>query len=230
MKKSLPFIYLVLVFWSCSKEEIGPLDLYGEAYFPLHTGNFVIYNVDHTVYDLNGETQSIYQLKESVVDSFASISGIHIYTIHRERWNDAEQQWKLIEAWSARLENNEAVVAQGTIQYLKLKLPLSKDKSWDGNIYNIEEEEMYQADSLGLDYQVQGGEVISNSITVIQKNNLDKIVETDYRIEKYAPNIGLIYKEITNLEYCTSNDDCLGQQIIEQGQIYKQTILSFGNE
>jgi hypothetical protein len=60
------------------------------------------------------------------------------------------------------------------------------------------------------------------------------------RIEKYAPGIGLIYKEILDLKYCTVPSNCLGyctsfidcieKDIILSGLIYKQSIIAYGDE
>lgn len=230
MLKQLVIIIALSFTLACSSDRIGPLQNYGAEYFPLKTGDFRIYQVDQTVYELGTASTTNFQLKESVVDSFTNQSGGFTYTIHREIWDDAQQTWDLSEVWSARLSDTEAILVEGNTQYLKLKFPLVADKKWDGNLYNTMDEETYTADSIDLIYIIDEQTNIEHTITVVQKNNLDKIVETDYRIEKYAPEIGLIYKETINLIYCTSTDSCLGQQVIESGITYKQAMIASGNE
>lgn len=221
----------ILVFcFGCSADRVEPIDSYGMEYFPLQTGNYIIYNVDQTIYELGNASNSFYQLKETVVDSFLNQSGTYTYSLHREIWDDVNQIWSISQVWSARLTDTEAVIAEGNTNYLKLKFPLISKKNWDGNLYNTNENEVYTADSIGLSYAMNQDTNIDQTITIVQSDNLDKIVETDYRIEKYGPGIGLIFKEIINLEYCTSDDSCLGQQIVESGSIYKQSIITFGNE
>jgi len=225
------FSIIVFVFcFGCSADRVEPIDSYGVEYFPLQTGNYIIYDVDQTIYELGNASNSFYQLKESVIDSFLNQSGTYTYSLHREIWDDVNQIWNISQVWSARLTDTEAVIAEGNTNYLKLKFPLISEKSWDGNSYNTSETEIYTADSIGISYAMNQDTNIEQTITIVQSNNLDKIVETDYRIEKYAPEVGLIFKEIINLEYCTSSDSCLGQQIIESGLIYKQSIIAFGNE
>lgn len=230
MVKQVSVVFTLIFFIGCNVDDIGPLSDHGAEYFPLQTGSYIIYQVDQTIYELETPSNSSYQLKESVIDSFVNLTGDYTYTIHREIWDDFQQVWNLSEVWSARRSDTEAVLSEGNTDYLKLKFPLIADKSWDGNLYNMQDEMIYKTDSVDLVYNVDSQVSIEKSITIIQKNNLDKIVETDYRIEKYAPGIGLIYKEIINLEFCTSSDACLGQQIIESGLTYKQSIIAYGNE
>ncbi len=224
------FIILTLsLYITCSPSRVEPVEQFGDEYFSLQTGSFVIYDVDQTIHEVGIPSSTNFQLKESVIDSFINQAGGHTYTIHREVWDDVLQVWNLSAVWSARIENNEVVLAEGNTQYLKLKLPLIAGKAWDGNLYNTMMEETYTADSIDLPYAIDQDTDIEHTITIVQKDNQDIIVETDYRIEKYAPDIGLIYKEITNLEYCTL-EGCIGQQIIESGLVYKQSIIAFGNE
>ena len=183
---------------ACSADRIGPNKNHGVEYFPLQTGNFKIYEVNQTVHELGIPSITNFRMKESVVDSFANQSGGYTYTIHRRIWNNAQQAWNLLEVWSARRTDTEAVLAEGNTNFLKLKFPLISEKKWDGNLYNTMDEEIYTADSINIPYIIDEQTSIDNTITIVQKNNLDKIVETDYRIEKYAPEIGLIYREVIN--------------------------------
>jgi hypothetical protein len=223
-------IVLLVCCWGCTSDTISPIDSYGTEYFPLETGNYIIYTVDQTTFELGNASNHSFQLKETVVDSFLNQAGTYTYSLHREIWDDINQAWNLSAVWSTRLTDTEAIVAEGNKNFLKLKFPLISEKEWDGNLYNTNDMELYKADSIGFNHVLNPDLNIEQTITIVQNDNLDKIVETDYRIEKYAPGIGLIFKEITNLEYCTSSDACLGQQIVESGFIYKQAMIAFGNE
>lgn len=230
MMKQVAVVFTLVFLIGCTVENIEPLSNRGVEYFSLQTGSYIIYQVDQTIYELETPSNSSYQLKESVIDSFVNLTGDYTYTIHREIWDDVQGVWNLSEVWSARKSATEAVLSEGNTDYLKLKFPLIAEKKWNGNLYNMQEEMIYKTDSIDLIYNIDAQSSIANTITIVQQNNQDKIVETDYRMEKYAPEIGLIYKEIINLEYCTSSDACLGQQIIESGLTYKQAIIAYGDE
>lgn len=49
----------------------------------------------------------------------------------------------------------------------------------------------------------------------------------DVRNSVYALAIGLVYHEETS-EYCTIGD-CIGEQVVENGRIYKQTLTGHGD-
>ena len=53
------------------------------------------------------------------------------------------------------------------------------------------------------------------------------IVKKDVRMSVYAKSIGLVYREATVLYYCTVGN-CIGQQIVENGTILKQTLKDYG--
>jgi hypothetical protein len=64
------------------------------------------------------------------------------------------------------------------------------------------------------------------TMKVIQNDFTDAIVGRDERSEIYARNIGLIEKEVIQLEYCTT-PGCLGQQKVDKGVIYRQTLKAY---
>jgi hypothetical protein len=66
-----------------------------------------------------------------------------------------------------------------------------------------------------------------NTITVTQNVYDDIPTGKDQRSEIYAKDVGLVYKEIVQLKYCTSGS-CLGQQFVEKGVILNQSIKSNG--
>ena len=49
----------------------------------------------------------------------------------------------------------------------------------------------------------------------------------DVRKAVYVKEIGLVYRELSVLEYCTIGN-CIGYQIVENGTIRKQTLSKHG--
>jgi hypothetical protein len=66
-----------------------------------------------------------------------------------------------------------------------------------------------------------------NTFTVEQEQNEDFFVFNDERREVYARDIGLVYKKVVQLGYCT-DDHCLGQQKIDHGFEMKLVIKQYG--
>jgi len=228
MKHHLFYILLVLSLFKCSSENLEPdTNRVGFDYFPLIVGDSLIYDVEEIDFDIVGVVDtSQYLLKSVVADSFLSQSGDVTYIIHRYEKEFVGDPWQFITAWSSYRNSNQAVVVEENVPFLKITFPLETEKSWDGNRLNTSEEDIYTLDSVGFEYI--GEEIFDNTITVVQNNNQDSLIQLDRRAEIYASGVGLIYKEDVLLNYC-ADPSCIGQQEIEDGRIFIQKVRSETN-
>lgn len=207
---------------SCSKDpEPRRADL---EYFPLRTGYYQIYEVDETNYTVaGGASSSSYQLKAEVVDSLPTADGYR-YRIQRYVRNNDSAQWSYVDTWSAIATSLRVTVSEGNTSYVKLTFPAAEGKKWNGNAYNTLGEDEYEIESVGQPLDSLGAD---DCIIVMQEDLDDPIVSMDVRKEIYARGIGLVYREISQLNYCT-DPDCLGQKQIEDGIISRQKIIEHG--
>ncbi len=220
------FVAIVILAGACDDaDESVPADI-GLDYFPLQTGNYYIYNIEETIFSEVAPVQNlISQMKVEVVDSFPTPEGIYTYVLSRMTRDDENAVWQDLDTWSTRGNDREMIVNEGNVPYLKLTFPVRQGKTWNGNKYNNYGEDEYELTALGGSMEVNGTS-FANTLTVTQELNDDIIVFQDIRKEVYAKGIGLIYKETAQLNYCT-DDNCLGQQIIESGTIYIQELAQY---
>lgn len=212
---------------ACTSDEFKPADR-GLDYFPLKTGLYHIYKVDSIGYSEVAEPETLaYELMTEVTDSFPNPEGNFTYVISRFKRLDSTSAWQNFDTWSARVSNREAVVNEGAVSFVKLVFPVVAKSVWDGNKFNSNDTDEYEITVFQQPYMA-GGMTFESAITVEQENNEDFIVFLDERKEVYARGVGLVYKEITQLQYCV-DDNCRGQQIIERGTIYKQELIEYGN-
>jgi hypothetical protein len=199
----------------------------GIDYFPLRTGLYQIYDIDEIRYSQVAEPETLaYQLITEVVDSFPNAGGGFTYVIYRSTRDDETDVWQFLDTWSARLDEDQAVVIEGNTPYVKLAFPPVSGKTWDGNkLSNLEEDE-YEVKAYDVPSTV-GGTTFDKTLAVEQEFNDDPIVFTDIRVETYARNIGLINKETTQIVFCQS-ETCSGNELIESGIILKQQISEYG--
>lgn len=222
------FTFCLLLLAACSESTVEPdFQRTGEEYFPLEVGRYGIYNVESITFDILGNIDTaIFQLKSEVVDSFASQSGDITYIIHRHTRNTENDPWEFQRAWSAYINSNQAVMIEENIPYLKITFPVENDRQWDGNKLNTLEQDDYVLDSLGSAY-ITPNDTIDNTLTVIQSDNQDFIIQQDKRVEIYGLDIGLVYQQSLLLNYC-AEPDCIGLEEVESGFSYTQELVEYG--
>ncbi|HTH55691.1 MAG TPA: hypothetical protein VL728_06565 [Cyclobacteriaceae bacterium] len=225
------FFCVMLILDGCSSpESVRISDL---SYFPLRVGNYQIYqvsetNIQHASCDDTSQPTKAYELKVSTDDSVKNSEGGYTYLIHRYTRNDSTQSWTDLDTWSARLTANQAIVNEGNTSYVRLQFPLTNNGKWNANLYNNSTPEYDTLRNLGKAYQLSNSKKYSTTLTVIQADNRDFFVFQDKRFEVYAPSVGLIYKEVTQLTYLQGS--CYGQQKVGTGLIYSQTLKSTGHD
>jgi hypothetical protein len=220
-------VFLTLILSSCGGDEVEKATDNGAEYFPLQVGFYQIYDVHEIKYsEVTEPDTSDYQLLTEVVDSFPNTAGDYTYVIYRSSREDENSAWKFIETWSARKDSDQAVEVEGNTSYVKLQFPLAADKTWNGNMLNNGEEDTYTIKIYDAPFAA-GGMTFDKTLTIEQELNDDPIVYTDIRSEVYAREVGLVYKETTQLRYCQS-ENCAGNEVIDSGLILKQQIIEYG--
>jgi len=213
---------------SCdSSDENPPFDS-GKDYFPLRKGTFQIYDVVEIQYTLGVPETLKYELRTVVTDSFPNAEGGFTYVILRSKKDEGQPDFLPLNTWSSRIEERQVVTQEENISFVKIKLPVAKDDEWDGNLYNVLGEDTYLMEEVKTSLAVNSV-TYDDCIVINQNDNQDFVVFLDQRKEIYAKHAGLVYKETRLLNYCTVGP-CLGQQQIESGMIYTQTIKSHGVE
>lgn len=215
---------------SCGQStlEYTPEDL-GKSFFPLSIGDYREYRIHQIQYELFGNHDTLeYFLKEHVADTFINQTGGITYTLNRYVRPEDSVPWEIDSVWTAIESLTNVVVHENNTPYVKMIFPVVDMKEWDGNAFNILEEELYRFENVFKPFVVNGEEY-GSTVKVIQEYNPDSIVMTDIRNEIYAENVGLIYKESFILHYCTENE-CLGMKIIEGGRVYIQELIGYGKE
>ncbi|MCX7727872.1 MAG: hypothetical protein N2203_00210 [Bacteroidia bacterium] len=224
---------VILIFFSCKKNNHSPLVDLGTDYFPVKTGNYIIYNVDSTVYDEMTHIPKTYkyQLKEIITQSFQNDEGTTAYRLERYiRWYDSTKPydqipWQIKNVWTIIPYNNSIEKVEENIRYVKLIFPVKQNQQWDGNAKNTLGKKIYSYE------YIDQSETINNhsfeKVLKVKQYQFRSLIQYQNETEKYARHIGLVYKEITHLESQTILPNVPVENRAEKGYIYKMQVVDW---
>ncbi len=230
-------LLLVLSIFSCA-EESKMLDNaeFGYQYFPVDIGDYRLFRVDSTIVDNNGGTilQSRFFIKEEITESFKSAFGETIFRVERSRSETRDGNYTITDVWTAQRDEVIAIRTEENLRFNKLKFPIVLNNKWEGNAFENLTDVFIAGDRVEVykdwgDYEVIAkginmtvfGIDYSDVVTVKQADH-DFLLEKRSSYEHYAPNVGLIRKEMVILD--TQCQTCENQAWIDKAD--KGFILS----
>ena len=228
----------------------------GYTYFPDQVGKYVIYDVDSFFYDgiiptynysNSFQTAKIdtfkFQVKEKIQSVYYDNQNRRTLRLERYRkyYNSSipysALPWVLTDIWAENKTPTTMEKVEENVRYVRLIFPTKIDKFWNANIQNTAGERKFS-------YQF-----IDQSRT-IGSNHFDSVLQTiydggailtqkEYQTEKYARNIGLVYRQFIDIE--SQPGSCIPQnpanffqipilQRVTSGNQYTMTVNSFGTE
>lgn len=228
---SVRYSFLLLIgsiLISCSESQIvSDSDRLGLNYFPLEVGNYRIYDVVETRYTVLETTTNTYELKESVADSNYNSGGNLQFIIHRSTRVDESEPWKLDSIWTAQKSTSIAVLTENNIPFVKLSFPIEHESEWDGNRLNTLGSEIYWYNA-ELPDTILFEVPFQNIVKVVQNDRGEDFLGVENRSETFAPDVGMIVKESTILEYCQT--ECEFEKQIQSGRELVMTLKAYGKE
>lgn len=236
--KTIIYNYLVLSFvliilLSCKKNENNvSIDL-GKAYFPIKTGSYIIYDVDSTVYDEITHIPKTYKyrLKEVITQSFTNDENTLSYRLERYiKWYDSTKTydqipWQIKNVWTIIPYSNSIEKTEENIRYVKLIFPTKQNAQWNGNAKNTFGEKNYFYEYVDQSEYINN--IFFDNVLKVKQYENRTLIQYQYEMEKYAKGVGLVSKEITNLESQTINPNIPVENRAEKGYLFKMNVVSF---
>ena len=199
------------------------------AYFPLEVGQYSIYTVQEEQYPRQAAPiQQNYQIKEVVGAPYTNVTGQTAYRLTRYRRSTDGQPWQADSVWSARVVMNEAIRTENGQDFVSLLFPIGNGSSWNGNRYNTLGQATYELRNAGQPFRVLD-KSFRETVTAMAQDD-STLVSQEKQMAVYARLVGLIYKERTYYQFCTSSPGCIGKNQIDYGirQVYR--IQAYGKE
>ncbi|HYC40908.1 MAG TPA: hypothetical protein VEB63_10535 [Chitinophagaceae bacterium] len=230
MKRFGAFLLLPLissfVLISCSeKETIEPGNL--AEFIPTLSGKYITYRVDSMVFTNFGRNTEIrkYQMKYVVDSQLTDIAGRKFFRVFRYiRDSAGTQPWVPIPSSEYTITPlfDQVEINENNLRVIKLHLPLADGNTWKGNKYlpnnpysgynfsnddNMADWDFFIDGELStFSYQNRN---YADVLTVEQADEIINVPITDPNayaartrsVERYAKNIGLVYRELELWEY-----------------------------
>ena len=250
--KTLNFIALVLAvsikFTACSKSETETITANGAAYYPLVLGRIMVYKTDSVIYTpqaggtlILDSTHSI--VKEIYADTLRDAQNNLTYRIDRYVSSNlvAPYDFILKNTFFATANPTNFLRTEGNFRYIKLLNFVQPQTQWDGNslndpdavldvatnkIFPFSKQYLSQVTGIADTFSI-GGNNFSNIITVEAKSDERNYIERRYQLEKYAPNIGLVYRVVNILDSQNADPSIAWTKKATRGYILVQTLLSY---
>ncbi|MBL7850802.1 MAG: hypothetical protein JNN04_07870 [Cyclobacteriaceae bacterium] len=238
MSVRLPVVvFLGFLLSTCASRETLPR-FTGKEYVPLAVGAYWEYSLTTTTINpVEGQVNTLTEIKLEVMDRLEQ-NGVTIYVIRRYTRPVGSPTYSSDETWSVQEDKFRYIQQEGNVPFLRLQFPLTDGKTWNGNAFNTlggSDDcgdgnftcDIYRVADLGKPFELPGTVTYGDTVSITEQEDDDAIVGKDMRKSVYARGIGLVYRERTHLEYCTVGS-CIGQQVVENGIIERQILLTYG--
>ncbi len=221
-------VLILLLFISCSKEDIQPTAIFlGKEYFPLRQGDYIVYEITKINIDKPSNIYDtvVYLLKEIIDIPIIDNEEDTAYRIERYVFNPVSDNWEIQSVWQAKQTNNAAHKVEENLRFVKIRFPVRKNLQWDGNIFNELDSKTYKISDLNVPFQVN--QMSFDSCLFVLQDSSSSLIHKNYAVEIYAYKIGLVYKEETYINSQEVIFDVPIEQRITTGTIFKQKILEY---
>lgn len=223
-----------LIFFNACKKEIVPsaeVNI-GQEYFPLSIGHYIEYDVDSFLYnDFSKKIDTAkYEIRDEIVDTFSDNENRLSYIIYRYRRDSISEPWRELGTYYTTKTNFRVEVVEDNLRFIKLVFPVKENVKWYGNTFiptklNSElawlDQWYYKYDRISLPF-TNGLRIFEDAVIINQNDYVkgdpdadpDNYASKIFAKEAYAKNVGMVYREVENWVYQTTNKYRNGFKII----------------
>jgi hypothetical protein len=236
------FAFSLLMGFAACKPESPTVIANGTEYFPLAIGKYRVYRVDSIVYytlPARRDTSVTY-VREVLTDTLRDDENALIYKLERYERRKLSDPYDIKKVFKTSTTAQAAFRTENNLRYLKLPFPFIEKTAWDGNVYispsvvlsvggDVIEpfSKRWYAEITAVGKADTVNNVVYNDVAKVLSQNKKNILEKRYLLEKYAKNIGLIYREEQVLDTQVTNDAIPFEQRAQKGYILKQMLLEY---
>ncbi len=216
--------FLSLLFVSCKKETDNFTTIPARDYYPLQIGKYITYDLDSTVFTNFNQNLTVrhYQAQYKIEDQTTDNLGNPGFIVNRYLRADSSKPWAIDNVFTVYPTGKSIEYIQDNLRFIKLMSPVTEGFSWKGNSYlaydpyrsyvfanpAFMEDWNYTYENVNQPLSINSKD-FESTITVLEVSDSTgnpaisgtEYAEKTYSIEKYAKDIGLVYKDFIHWEY-----------------------------
>jgi len=234
MKRLLYISIIALLLAACHESDtyqLPPKEQIDSRYFPLDSGAWRDFDVVEIKID---EPIALFDTQQYIVRElfggiFIDNAGDTLRQIERFRRTNESEKWQRMNTWLAYVNGTEVIQIEENTRIIKMLLPLTVGKQWNGNAYNRTDTlQKYHFTVDSIDCPTMVGRFKFDSVlTISQKNELTAISKVLFA-ERYAAGIGMVEKIQIDIYSDTYAPNIDIENRITQGTMVHYTLIGFG--
>jgi hypothetical protein len=197
MSKVLYFCFLIVLLASC-RDSSAPVLLH-QDYFPLQSGDYVIYDAKEVFHDDDSDIHdtTVYLLKVKVGPDYMDLQGRLNKEYYRYKSIDQGATWITADVWYAYADAHRGELIEENQRKVKIVFAPGYNKEWDVNAYNTRGTKLAYFEDVH-EAKTFAGVVFDSTVKVIEEDFFSLV---DYKIqyEIYAKKLGLVQKYYKDL-------------------------------
>ncbi|WP_375582276.1 hypothetical protein [Cyclobacterium xiamenense] len=167
-----------------------------------------------------------YFYRDQITDQSLNVENDVVFWVRRQRSTN-RNTWSEERTYTLTFSGGRVIRQDNNLVEIILVYPADRETSWDGNTYNSLPAKFFFVERIG-DLLIENN-YFPETMTVRQSEEDDLITLRDNRYEVYAEDVGMVESYHEVFRYCSRND-CLGQQIIQEGRFTHLRLIRHGKE
>lgn len=248
MLRLIAFLAPLIFLFACTEEADDFTLDFGENLYPLAVGNTLVYAVDSVIYDPLGAGERIDTVsgfsREVITELLEGAADDTLYRLERSYRTLTTDPWQVTDVWTVRREPTRLIRTEENLSFINLVFPLTERSDWDALAFIDDDREVLVAGETIAPFRQWDAEVDSiattwtdprtgfsyaDAVFVQIADSEDNLIQHRRGFEVYAPNVGLVYRELYVLDtQCI--EACAGQPWevkAEKGFIVRRSLLEF---
>jgi hypothetical protein len=230
-EKKYSIIFLLFVVVSCRKSsaEFNPQDSY--KYFPIEIGDYKIFQVVSNTYAVGQKAKIDTVLRKEIVVSKTKDQSTVNYVVERQIKGKNDLFYKPELVYQIITNPKQIVIGERNIYKILLRFPIYQGAKWNINEINGQDEKRAEV----VKYDSLPPKLISDkNLVKVEGDSTNNFIDFKVAYSLFSKDVGLIYTENTNVDYCQDSDpnpktSCTGKYIIESGKREFIRLIEYGN-